>query len=148
MCLFLCSEMSISACSSDLCKYLQQKTPVIGYKPPYLPEKTTEFREKIGITLPVPRDGRIRLSFDLPWLWEYEAHLMSLDTKKGEDKEKLRKAVESKMEKIETFYKEFRESGYFCILDINLTNQDIELAVSGAEDSDWVERLVLMIALL
>lgn len=150
--LFQCIEMSIFACSSDLRKHLQQKTPVIGYKPPYLPEKTTEFREKTGIALPVPRDGRIRLSFDLPWLWEYEAHIMSLDTEKGltpEDKEKLRKALESKMENIETFHKKLCESGDFYILDINLTNQDTQVAtyrpgpVSNPEDSGW---LVLMIA--
>lgn len=124
------------------------KTQVIGYKPPYLLEETTEFREKTGIALPIPRDGRIRLSFDLPWHWEYEAHMMSLDTEKGltpEDKGKLRKALESKMEKIETFHKKLCESGDFYVLDINPTKQDTELAtyrprpVSDLEDSDRVE---------
>jgi hypothetical protein len=150
-CLFQSSKTSIFVCSSDLRKHLQQNTPVIKYEPPYLPEKTTEFREKTGIALPVSRDGRIRLSFDLPWLWEYEAEIRSFDTEK--DKGKLRKALESKMEEIEKFYNKLcDESGDFYILDINLTNQDTKLAtyrpgpVFDPEDSDRVGRLVLMIA--
>jgi hypothetical protein len=145
-CLFQSNEMSIFVCLNDLRKHLQQKTRVIRYEPPYLPEKTTEFLEKTGIALPVPRDGRIRLSFDLPWLWEYEAEIRPVNTEKDNENEKFRKALESKMEEIEKFYQKLKKSGDFCILDINLTNEDTKSAIYRPGPISRVERLVLMIA--
>jgi hypothetical protein len=81
--------------------------------------------------------------------------MMSLDTGKeltSEDKGKLQKAFESKIQPIKTFHKDLYESGDFYILDINLMNQDTILALYRP-GSAYVQmhptqegRLVLMIA--
>jgi hypothetical protein len=79
----------------------------------------------------VPRDGRIVLAFDLPWLWIYEKYKvqieeLSLFTRQGIE---LRGKVESKMKNLKEFDKAMRKFGDFGILDSDPSKLEIGPAV-------------------
>lgn len=85
----------------------------------------------LGIALAVPRDGRIRLTFDVRLLWMYEKCKsevrMHLQPSKcleetryyTEEIPRLKGRVAIKLEKLHTFDRLIREYGDFCILDID-----------------------------
>ncbi|KAL5313133.1 hypothetical protein ACEPPN_018866 [Leptodophora sp. 'Broadleaf-Isolate-01'] len=87
--------------------------------------------KEMGIAWSIPRDGRIRLSFDLGWLTKFEDSMHHWDAEEptSERKEKSRKALESKMRTIKEFHNNLRKSGDFCIVDSNLANPDPVLAI-------------------
>lgn len=103
----------------------------------------------MGIAWSIPRDGRIRLSFDRVWL------RMFVNTIEGFARvpEMSTKTLESMMERIKDFHGKLKTSGDFCVLDSDVTSEDPILAMykpgSGKRVlyKTLVNRLVLVIAL-
>lgn len=90
----------------------------------------------LGIALAVPRDGRIRLTFDVNLLWMYEKCKsevrMHLQPSKfleetryyTEEIPRLKGRVAAKLEKLHKFDGLMREYGDFCILDMDPGDPD------------------------
>jgi hypothetical protein len=83
---------------------------------------TTTLERCLGTALSVPRDGRIRLTFDLSWLWTYEQHIVRVLNEKRDEKQRTREAVLSKIESLRRFDKAMRELGDFCVFDSDPSN--------------------------
>jgi hypothetical protein len=93
---------------------------------------STAILEELGIPFHVPRDGRMVLTFDLPWLWVYERYQMQIKTVSvvtPHETPKLKGDVESRMTNLKEFDNAMRLFGNFCILDGGLSDLGIGPAV-------------------
>jgi hypothetical protein len=102
----------------------------------------------MGIAWSIPRDGRIRLSFDLHWLGKFINLTGEGDQRKGPMIRTIKEFKALYDKRLEQ-----RISVDFCILDSNLTNQDHVLHIYRPGSSGTVvhptqnNRLVLAITL-
>jgi len=85
----------------------------------------------LGIAMLIPHDGRIKLTFYLPWQWKYEELQMRLEELTPpereltqEEVERLQEKVVRKMQDLRRLDKEMRKLGDFCILDTDFGHQD------------------------
>jgi hypothetical protein len=105
--------------------------------------------KEMGVAWDIPRDGRIRLSFDLGWLGKFVDKMAGLRPHRNEPSVTLK----SMMQTIKKFYGKLGELVDFCILDTNLKDSGPVLAIYRPGSSHVEEhqtqdnRLVLVIAL-
>jgi hypothetical protein len=65
----------------------------------------------------VPRDGRIILTFDLPWLWIYEKYKLQFEKLSVLTQQEIREKVEQKVKNLKEHGEAMRKFGFFCIFD-------------------------------
>jgi hypothetical protein len=65
----------------------------------------------------VPRDGRIILTFDLPWLWIYEKYKLQFEKLSVLTQQEIREKVEPKVKNLKELGEAMQKFGDFYILD-------------------------------